>query len=97
MSKLIKTYNACALLSKYNRLLTIVSANDLTGKKLKLNWKFHSYRQRRRQHSDFYSTRLVPAILPLGITTVLCQQYSKHNEKRFFRAVQYGVDDEVKR
>lgn len=98
MSKLIKTYSACALLSKYNRVLTVAATNDLVSKGLGLLLQFH--RQRRRQHRenyDFYNLRFLPIAVPLGITTAFCQQYSKHNEKRFFRAVQYGVDDEVKR
>lgn len=95
MSKLIKTYNACALLSKYNRFLTIALANDLINKKF--NLIFNSYRQRWRRHSGFYNIRFLPIIIPFGITTALCQQYTKHTEKRFFRAVQYGVDEEVRR
>lgn len=98
MSKpLIRTYSVCASLSKYNRYVTAtLFTNEPSHKRLDL--LLQSFRQRwRRQNRNFFDARFLPVAIPLGITTAVCQQYSKHNEKRFFRAVQYGVDDEVKR
>lgn len=93
MSKLIRTYSA--LLSKYNRVVTAAVTNELVRKRLDLI--LLAFRRGGRQNHNFFDVRFFPVAIPLGITTALCQQYSKHNEKRFFRAVQYGVDDEVKR
>lgn len=95
MSKIIKTYNACALLSKYNRLAALSLANDAIRRRV--NLIFQAYQQGKRRRAESHGPNFLPIAIPLAITTAACQQFSKHNEKRFFRAVQYGVDDEVRR
>lgn len=95
MSKLIRPYSIYALLSRYHRCAATAVVHEITNEKL--NLIFQSFRDYRRKNKNSFGICSIPIAVPLGITTALCQQVSKHNEKRFFRAVQYGVDEEVKR
>lgn len=48
-------------------------------------WKFYNY------------LNLAPLLVPVGLTAAVCDSYFKQDENRFFRAVQYGVEEEVER
>lgn len=96
MSKLIRTCNVRAFFSKSRKYTTATPVMIESVNKRLIS---HSSGQRNKHQEDkhFFDTGLYSIAIPYGITTVLCSQVSKHNEKRFLRAVQYGVEDEVKR
>lgn len=71
---------------KVNLSLEYDKDKDYREKSRKRNyWKFKEY------------SYLLSLLMPLGISIAACDSYLKHNEKRFFRAVLYGLEDEVQR
>lgn len=55
-------------------------------------------KSRKRNHWDFSEYFSIASVLvPIGVTIAACDAYLKHNEKRFFRSVLYGLEEEVQR
>lgn len=61
--------------------------------------KNHKYRKHRAEQSWWFENNYIFSIAAVG-GLVQCQPYinnTKQQEKKFFRAVQYGIEQEVKR
>lgn len=68
--------------------LNLLASNEQNNRKKhknKQNWQFRDY--------FLYSK----PFFPVGLSLVLCESFTNSDERRFMHAVQYGIDDEVKR
>lgn len=58
-----------------------------------------NYRKSNEERNWWFNNtqKLYSFVFPFSLAVVYCESYITHNEKRFFRTIQYGIDHEVKK
>lgn len=100
MLKILRTHKIYTSINKFNNFLKLFSASTTTNQLTLLPNNYERRRHRYWNKNEWWfsdNAHFLSIGVPLVITAVVCDSPSKHNEKRFFRAVQYGMEDEVKR
>lgn len=99
MFKILRFTRVYSSLTSMDNVLKQICSNT-TVNKVNLPIYEENYRKKHRNKQNWQfrnDFRCAKLIFPVGLSLVLCESYTNSDERRFLHAVQYGIDDEVKR
>lgn len=100
MYKLFRAFNAYSFRPTFTDTAKVLCvATERRKVNLFLEYNKNKREKSRKKHHWKYNEhlRLVPLFLPFGLSLAACNAQLKHKEKRFFRSVLYGLENEVQR
>ncbi|KAF2901713.1 hypothetical protein ILUMI_04474 [Ignelater luminosus] len=96
LNQAVKIYKSLRNFQNFLKVSTVIR-NNYNLRICDVNQR--NYRKSNEERYWWFNNtpKLYSLVFPLSLAVVYCESYITHNEKRFFRTIQYGIEHEVKK